>query len=94
MARLRLQYDEANKEVAILCNHQKGVNKNHEASMAKLADKKTELESELGGATEAAAAKIRFGSSVTYFETQALTRCFTQRATFEAERRDGFEGVS
>ena len=29
-------YDEANKEVAILCNHQKGVSKNHDAAMGKL----------------------------------------------------------
>jgi DNA topoisomerase-1 len=32
-------YNKANKEVAILCNHQKTVSKGHETSMEKLGDK-------------------------------------------------------
>jgi DNA topoisomerase-1 len=36
-------YDAANKEVAILCNHQKGVSKAHDAQMEKLAEKKKDL---------------------------------------------------
>ena len=36
-------YDAANKEVAILCNHQKGVSKAHDAQMDKLAEKKKDL---------------------------------------------------
>lgn len=32
-------YNKANKEVAILCNHQKTVSKTHETSMEKLGDK-------------------------------------------------------
>jgi DNA topoisomerase-1 len=36
-------YDAANKEVAILCNHQKGVSKAHDTQMEKLQDKKKEL---------------------------------------------------
>ncbi len=34
-AELKLFYDRANRDVAILCNHQKGVSKNHDASMEK-----------------------------------------------------------
>lgn len=41
------QYDAANKEVAILCNHQKGVSKAHDTQMAKLQEKKAQLEAEL-----------------------------------------------
>ena len=55
----RLQYDEANKEVAILCNHQKGVSKNHDTAMAKLEEKKEVLKSELKEASGAAAARIK-----------------------------------
>jgi len=36
-------YDAANKEVAILCNHQKGVSKAHDTQMEKLATKKKDL---------------------------------------------------
>ena len=36
-------YDAANKEVAILCNHQKGVSKAHDAQMDKLNEKKKGL---------------------------------------------------
>jgi len=36
-------YDAANKEVAILCNHQKGVSKAHDTQMEKLQDKKKDL---------------------------------------------------
>ena len=36
-------YDAANKEVAILCNHQKGVSKAHDDQMAKLNEKKKDL---------------------------------------------------
>jgi DNA topoisomerase-1 len=53
------QYDEANKEVAILCNHQKGVSKNHDTAMAKLEEKKKALEEELQEAKGPAAARIR-----------------------------------
>lgn len=56
----KAQYDEANKEVAILCNHQKGVSKNHDASMGKLMDKKRALEDELREASSGAKAKLRY----------------------------------
>lgn len=45
--------------MAILCNHQKGVNKNHDTAMAKLADKKKELMDELKKASSGAASKLR-----------------------------------
>ena len=62
------QYDEANKEVAILCNHQKGVNKNHDTSMAKLAEKRTALVDELKAASSGPAAdKIRCVSAPCMF---------------------------
>mmetsp|Transcript_33564 Transcript_33564/g.40569 ORF Transcript_33564/g.40569 Transcript_33564/m.40569 type:complete len:661 (+) Transcript_33564:194-2176(+) len=41
------KYDEANKKVAILCNHQKGVSKAHDSQMEKLVTKKGELEDDL-----------------------------------------------
>lgn len=34
-----LAYNRANREVAVLCNHQKAVSKGHSASMQKLNDK-------------------------------------------------------
>jgi DNA topoisomerase-1 len=34
-----IAYNKANRMVAILCNHQKSVSKNHAASMEKLGDK-------------------------------------------------------
>lgn len=40
-------YDAANKEVAVLCNHQKGVSKAHDAQMEKLQDKKKTIEKEI-----------------------------------------------
>ena len=40
-------YDAANKEVAVLCNHQKGVSKAHDAQMEKLQDKKKAMEKEI-----------------------------------------------
>jgi DNA topoisomerase-1 len=40
-------YDAANKEVAVLCNHQKGESKAHGAQMEKLVDKKKAMEKEL-----------------------------------------------
>mmetsp|Transcript_16304 Transcript_16304/g.39841 ORF Transcript_16304/g.39841 Transcript_16304/m.39841 type:complete len:680 (-) Transcript_16304:658-2697(-) len=40
-------YDAANKEVAVLCNHQKGVSKAHDAQMEKLHDKKKAMDKEL-----------------------------------------------
>lgn len=40
-------YDAANKEVAVLCNHQKGVSKAHDAQMEKLQDKKKITEKEI-----------------------------------------------
>lgn len=43
----KAQYDAANKEVAILCNHQKGVSKAHDTQMAKMQEKKKEMEEEL-----------------------------------------------
>jgi hypothetical protein len=56
------QYDEANKEVAILCNHQKGVSKNHDATMAKLLEKKEAMKAELKEASGAAVARIKCGA--------------------------------
>ena len=41
------QYDAANKDVAILCNHQKGVSKAHDTQMSKLQEKKAALEAEI-----------------------------------------------
>ena len=32
-------YNKANRQVAVLCNHQKSVSKNHSASMEKMSDK-------------------------------------------------------
>eukprot|EP00238_Polyblepharides_amylifera_P006978 CAMPEP_0196575034 /NCGR_PEP_ID=MMETSP1081-20130531/4604_1 /TAXON_ID=36882 /ORGANISM="Pyramimonas amylifera, Strain CCMP720" /LENGTH=793 /DNA_ID=CAMNT_0041893219 /DNA_START=114 /DNA_END=2495 /DNA_ORIENTATION=- len=43
----KAQYDAANKEVAILCNHQKGVSKQHDSSMEKLREKRQALEAEM-----------------------------------------------
>jgi DNA topoisomerase-1 len=40
-------YDAANKEVAVLCNHQKGVSKAHDAQMEKLEDKRKAMAKEL-----------------------------------------------
>ena len=40
-------YDAANKEVAVLCNHQKGVSKAHDAQMEKLRDKRKIIEKEI-----------------------------------------------
>ena len=40
-------YDAANKEVAVLCNHQKGVSKAHDAQMEKLQDKKKIIAKEI-----------------------------------------------
>jgi DNA topoisomerase-1 len=57
--RLRLQYDEANKQVAILCNHQKGVSKSHDTSMGKLLEKKSALQAEIADAKGPAIAKLR-----------------------------------
>ena len=57
-----MQYDEANKEVAILCNHQKGVSKNHDATMAKLLEKKEAMKAELKEASGAAVARIKCGA--------------------------------
>ena len=37
-------YDTANKEVAIMCNHQKGVNKSHDAQMGKIHEKVKDVE--------------------------------------------------
>jgi DNA topoisomerase-1 len=34
-----LAYNRANRDVAILCNHQRSVSKTHDASMGKLVDK-------------------------------------------------------
>ena len=72
---LRPQYDEANKEVAILCNHQKGVSKNHDTAMAKLVEKKEALKSELKDASGAAAGRIKCARSVCFESWRtALTR--------------------
>jgi DNA topoisomerase-1 len=43
----KAQYDAANKEVAILCNHQKGVSKAHDTQMAKMRDKTDAMQEEL-----------------------------------------------
>jgi hypothetical protein len=48
--------------VAILCNHQKGVSKNHDASMAKLLEKKEAMKAELKEASGAAAGRIKCGA--------------------------------
>ncbi len=57
--RLHLQYDEANKQVAILCNHQKGVSKSFDASMGKLQEKKAALQAEMADTKGPALAKLR-----------------------------------
>mmetsp|Transcript_14121 Transcript_14121/g.30202 ORF Transcript_14121/g.30202 Transcript_14121/m.30202 type:complete len:730 (-) Transcript_14121:291-2480(-) len=59
----KAQYDAANKEVAILCNHQKGVSKAHDTSMAKMQEKRDQIETELkeakkGGKDERTLKKI------------------------------------
>ena len=61
LTRRPVQYDEANKEVAILCNHQKGVSKTHDATMAKLLEKKEAMKAELKEASGAAAGRIKCG---------------------------------
>ena len=43
----KAKYDAANKEVAVLCNHQKGVSKAHDTQMEKLQDKKKAMEKEI-----------------------------------------------
>lgn len=43
----KADYDRANKEVAILCNHQRSVPKTHEASMAKATEKLNVLREEI-----------------------------------------------
>ena len=43
----KAKYDAANEEVAVLCNHQKGVSKAHDAQMEKLLDKKKAMEKEI-----------------------------------------------
>ena len=57
------QYDEANKQVAILCNHQKGVSKSHDTSMAKLLDKKREMEEKLKEASGQAKEKLKYATA-------------------------------
>jgi DNA topoisomerase-1 len=47
LAMKKSKYDSANKEVAVLCNHQKGVSKAHDAQMEKLVDKQKAMEKEL-----------------------------------------------
>lgn len=42
-------YQHANKEVAIICNHQRSVSKSHSAQMTKLSEKMAELKSVLEG---------------------------------------------
>ena len=42
-----LSYNRANREVAILCNHQKAVSKNHEDQMKKLQDDLSERQHKL-----------------------------------------------
>ena len=43
----KADYDRANKEVAVLCNHQRSVPKTHDAQMDKMAAKMSELDDEL-----------------------------------------------
>jgi DNA topoisomerase-1 len=43
----KADYDRANKEVAILCNHQRSVPKTHEASMAKVTEKLNAMKEEI-----------------------------------------------
>jgi DNA topoisomerase I len=47
VAAKKAAYDVANKEVAVLCNHQKGVSKAHDAQMEKLQEKKKAMEKEI-----------------------------------------------
>jgi|TARA_B110000967_G_scaffold179372_1_gene194809 DNA topoisomerase-1 len=47
VAAKKAAYDVANKEVAVLCNHQKGVSKAHDAQMEKLLEKKKQMEKEM-----------------------------------------------
>ena len=44
----KAEYDRANKEVAILCNHQRSVPKGHTAQMEKMQEKLATLQAELG----------------------------------------------
>lgn len=48
----KAEYDRANKEVAILCNHQRSVPKGHTAAMEKMQEKLATLQSELGDLME------------------------------------------
>ncbi|MEW5309744.1 MAG: hypothetical protein WDW38_001606 [Sanguina aurantia] len=43
----KAEYDKANKEVAILCNHQRAVAKTHDTQVAKIQSKLEEMEAEL-----------------------------------------------
>ena len=43
----KAHYDRANKEVAILCNHQRSVPKGHQGQMAKMQEKLQALRDEL-----------------------------------------------
>eukprot|EP00210_Caulerpa_lentillifera_P008213 g7841.t1 len=45
--RKKLEYDAANKKVAVLCNHQRAVPKMHDAQMEKLTERMTRLEADI-----------------------------------------------
>lgn len=49
----KVLFDEANKEVAVLCNHQKSVGKGHDVSVGKLQEKKDALLKQIEEAKEA-----------------------------------------
>lgn len=48
----KAKYDDANKEVAVMCNHQKDVSKQHEQQMKNLQEKLDKMRSELEAAKE------------------------------------------
>ena len=48
----KAKYDNANKEVAVMCNHQKDVSKQHDQQMKNLQDKLDKMRSELESAKE------------------------------------------
>jgi DNA topoisomerase I len=58
-------YNDANRQVAILCNHQRAPPKQFEAGMQKLLDKKNELEAALADLTAATTTKGKKGAAKT-----------------------------
>jgi hypothetical protein len=63
-------YNKANKEVAILCNHQKTVSRTHGDSMAKLGDKVSP-----GGADGSAYASLIAADRLVSFSPSNINEC-------------------